>query len=87
MNSKNGNKLINRIFLWTFIANLVVGILFYLAWCLVDMNQEINSLEVERNDLIEKLEDLATFNEKDGYFQADLNNVLEELIETLKDEE
>lgn len=87
MNGKNGTKLINRVFLWTFIANLIIGILFYLAWCLIDMHQEIENLEAERNELIESLEGLATYKEKNGQFQADLNNVLEELIETLGKQE
>ena len=90
MNNNNNNgkrKLITNILLWTFLANLIIGGLFYVAWRLVDMQQEIRSLESERNELIGTLEEIAAYKEKNGNFQADLNRTLEELLETLKEEE
>lgn len=87
MGNKRGSKIINKIFLWTFIANLIVGGFFYLAWCFNDMQREIRSLESERNELIGRLEEIAAYKEKNGSFQADLNRTLEELLRTLKEEE
>lgn len=88
MNNNNNNKknLISKILLWTFIANLLIASLFYLVWCLVDMQQEIRSLEAERNELMGKLEEIASYKEKNGQFQADLNTILEELIKNLENQ-
>jgi len=85
VNNNNGKrKLITNILLWTFLANLIIGSLFYIAWSLVDMQQEIRALKVERNGLIERLEEIAAYKEQNGHFQADFSKVLEELIQSLE---